>query len=236
MIGAMAVSAASAAGPAPPTGEPFSTESAVRVPVDDVSKVSIIGIRGQLTLTTGEERELQVVSLVPGSDATGVPVGIWLDGTRLVIAPVPGDRGGARRLVVEVPKGLGIAVDATDSEVVVLTEGGTVDVRGDKLRATLQAIGATVVADLSAGTLNVRDSKDAIVRVKATPTTISGMSGNVSVRATGGTVSVGAVEGATDVESDDSKLVFDGLSGPLRVNAKKARRRSPGSRGERSSR
>ncbi len=232
MIGAVAVSAAAAAaGHAPPIGEPFSIEPAVLVPIEDVSGVSIVGIRGQISISTRETRELQVISRALGADGAELPVGIWRDGGRLIVGPAPGDRGGPRLLDVEVPKGFAIAVDAADSDLVVLSEGGTVDLRGDNLRATVQARGASIVADLLAGTLNVSDSKDATVRVRATATTISGMSGNVTVRATGGAVTVATVEGSTDVESEDSKLVFEGLSGPLHVDAQKGEAKVSGIKG-----
>ena len=233
MIGAVAVSflGVAAAGLSLPTGEPFSVEPAVLVPIEDISAVWIVGIRGQLSISTRETRELQVISLAPGAEGAELPVGIWRDGGRLIVAPAPGDRSGPRVLGVEVPKGFSIAVDAVDSDVVILSEGGTIDLRGDHVRATIQSPGASVVADVLAGTLNVSDSKDANVRVRATATTISRMSGSVTVRATGGAVTVADGTGSTDVESVDTKLSFDGLSGPLDVDAQKGEAKVSGIKG-----
>jgi hypothetical protein len=45
------------------------------------------------------------------------------------------------------------------------------------------------------------------------------MSGLVTVRATGGTVSLGRIGGTLDVESDDAELAFSVLSGEVRVKA-----------------
>ena len=220
-IGAVAVVAAAGTAQAPPTGEPFAIESTALFPLDDESSLSIVGIRGQLSISTREERELRIVSRGPGARGAELPVGIWQDGSKLIVAPAPGDPGVASMLHVEVPKGFAIAVDAADSDVAIQSEGGSVDLRGDNVRATVQAIGGSVVADLLAGTLTVRDSRDATVRVRATATTISAMSGNVNVRATGGTLTVAGIDGSTDVESEESKLVFDGLSGSLHVKAQK---------------
>jgi len=232
MVGAVAVSSvAAAAGHAPPTGDPFSTESAVLVPLEDVSAISIVGIRGQILISTREKRELQVISRALGAEGAELPVGIWVDGGRLIVAPVPGDRGGPRVLDVEVPKGLTIAVDAADSEIGIASEGGTVDLRGDNVRASVQAIGGSVTADLLAGTLNVRNSRDATLRLRATAATIEAMSGSVTVRATGGTVTVATGVGSTEVESEDSKLSFDGLLGPLHVTAQKGEAKIAGIKG-----
>ena len=222
MVGGLTVgSVLAAAGLSLPTGEPFSVEPSVLVPIEDVSAVWIVGIRGQLSISTRETRELQVISLAPGAEGAELPVGIWRDGGRLIVAPAPGDRSGPRVLDVEVPKGFSIAVDAVDSDVVILSEGGTIDLRGDHVRATIQSPGASVLADVLAGTLNVSDSKDANVRVRATATTISGMSGSVTVRATGGAVTVAAGTGSTDVDSEDCTLAFSALSGPLHVKAQR---------------
>ncbi len=215
-------------GLAPPTGEPFAIESSVLVPIEDQTAVSVVGIRGLVTISTTENRELRAISLTPGPEYADLPVGIWEDGSRLIVAPAPGDPGGARRLDIEVPTGFAIAVSAADSEVRVASEGGTVDLRGDNVVAIVQAINGSVKADVLAGTLVVRNSRDVNVRMRATATTIDGVSGSVTVRATGGTVTVVATSGSTDVESQDTTLAFEGLSGPLHVNAQKGEARVTG--------
>ena len=40
-------------GLARPTGEPFAIESSVLVPIDDQTAVSIVGIRGHVTISRG---------------------------------------------------------------------------------------------------------------------------------------------------------------------------------------
>ena len=214
-------SAVAAALHALPTGEPFAVESSVIVPFDEATAVSIIGIRGRLSISTGEKRQLNVISRVPGPNGAKSPVGIWLDRSTLIIAPPPGDKGRARGIDVEVPRGVAISVDADYSDVDIQSQGGTVEIHGDNLRATVQAAGGSVVAELLAGTLTVRDSKDAKARLRGTTATISAMSGNVTVRAEGGRLTVTAVDGSTDVESEGSKLAFNELSGSLLVNAQK---------------
>lgn len=222
LIGSVALDAAVAAAARElPTGEPFAVESAVIVPFEEVTAVSIVGIRGNISISTREKRELQVISRTNGPDGVESPVGIWQDGSRLIVAPAPGDSGGALRLDVEVPKGVAIAVEAADSDLVILSQGGTVDLHGNKMRATVQAVGGSVVADLVAGTLTVVDSKDVTARLRGTSATISAITGNVTVRSVGGTIKVAAVDGSTEVESEHSKLTFEKLSGSLRVTAQK---------------
>ena len=222
MIGAIAVVSDLAAAPrALPTGEPFSIEPVVLVPIDDQSALSIVGIRGLVTISMRDARELQVISLVPGVGGAELPVGIWQEGAKLIVAPVPGDPGRERRLDIEVPRGFAISVDAADSDVQIASEGGSVELSGDNVRALVQAIGGSVTTELLAGTLSVTNSKDATVRVRGTATTIGAMAGSVNVRATGGTLKVAEVDGSTDVDSEDCTLVFSELSGPLHVKAQK---------------
>ena len=222
MIGAVVIVAATAtAAQAPPAGDPFAIESTALVPLDDELSISIVGIHGQITVSTRAERELRVVSRAPGSQGADLPVGIWQVGSKMIVAPAPGDPNGARMLNVEVPKGFLISVDAVDSDVVIQSEGGDIELRGTNVRASIQAVGGSTTADLTGGKLTVNESMDATVRVRGTATTISAISGNVNVRATGGRIALAKIEGPTDIESDGSTLVFDGLSGSLHVKAQK---------------
>ena len=220
MIGSVAVGSAAAAD-ALPTGDPFAVEATVVVPLDEATAVSIVGLRGLLSISTREKRELRVISRAPGPAGAELPVGIWRDGARLIVAPAPGAADGVRRIEIEVPQGVALAVDAADSDVVIKSQGGTVDLHGNNMRATVQAVGGYLVADLVGGTLTVVDSKDATARLSGTTATISDISGNVTVRAVGGSLKVAAIGGSTDVEGEHSKLAFKKLSGSLRVKAQK---------------
>ncbi len=220
MIGSVAVGSGAAAD-ALPTGDPFAVESAVSVPFDEATAVSIVGLRGLVSISTGEKRELRVISRAPGPAGADLPVGVWRDGGRLIVAPAPGAPDGARRIEIEVPQGVALAVDAADSEVVILSQGGTVELRGNRMRATVQAAGGSLVAILVGGTLTAVDLKDATARLSGTAATISDVSGNVTVRSVGGSLKVAAVGGSTDVEGEHSKLAFEKLSGSLRVKAQK---------------
>jgi len=220
MIGSVAVGSAAAA-EALPTGNPFAVESAVTAPLDDATAVSIVGLRGLLSISTREQRELRVSSRAPGPAGAELPVGIWRDGGRLIVAPAPGAPDGPRRIDLEVPQGVALAVDAADSDVVIKSQGGSVELHGNRMRATVQAVGGSLVAELVGGTLTVVDLKDATARLSATVATFSDISGNVTVRAVGGSLKVAAVGGSTDVEGEHSKLAFEKLSGSLRVKAQK---------------
>ena len=222
MSGAVAFGAAgAAAAQAPPTGEPFAIESTALVPLDAESAVSISGIHGQITIMTRDERELRVVSRGPGPQGAELPVGMWQDGSKLIVAPAPGDKGGASQLRVEVPRGFAIAVDAADSDISIQSAWGGVDLHGTNLRVTVNGNSGSLIADLEGGSLALRDSNEATLRVSGTAVDVSGMSGSVNVRAVGGKIVLGKISGSTDVESDESKLVLDGLSGSIHVKANK---------------
>lgn len=222
MIGAVAIADADAtAAQTPPTGDPFAIEATALVPLDTESAVSIVGINGDLSISTRDERELRVVSRAPGPRGAEWPVGIWQDGPKLILGPAPGEKGGPRLLRVEVPKGFAIAVDAADSDVTVQSEGSGLDLRGANVRSTIQALGGSVFAELVGGTLNLRDSKNATVRAHGAAVTISDMSGSVTVHAVGGTIALTAIDGSTDLESVESQLLLDGLAGPVRLKAQK---------------
>jgi hypothetical protein len=222
LLGTLAVGAlAPARALTPPSGEPFAVEATALVPLDAESAVAIVGIKGRISVSTLDGRELRVVSRTLTEPATEQPVGIWQDGSRMIVAPEPGGKGAPRILHVEVPKTFAVTVDAADSDVSVQSEGGGVDLHGTNLRATIQTIGGLVGADVAGGSLTVRDSRDATVRVKDTAATLSGMSGNVSVHAAGGTVGLSAIGGATDLESEDTQLELNGLSGAVHLKAQK---------------
>lgn len=219
---AFAFSTALAAEPAAlPTGEPLAVDATALVPLDVETAVSIRGIRGQITISGISERELRVVSRQPGPTGAELPVGIWQSGTKLIVAPAPGNDGGERQLFVELPRSLAIALDADGSDVSVQAPGGAVEVRGKNSRVVVAGSTGTLYVDLEGGTLTVVDSQDLTARVRGTVTRISEMPGNVNVRATAGSLALGTIAGSIDVETDDTKIVAEGPTGPMRIKARK---------------
>jgi hypothetical protein len=204
-----------------PAGNPLAVEATARVPLDVESALSIVGIHGQITVAPIAERELRVISRTTSEPGVDLPVGIWTAGSRLILAPAPGDAGAARRLHVEVPQGLAVSVDASDSAVSVGTDGGGIDLQGKNLRSDLQARGASITVDQTGGSLKVRSSQDATLRVRDVDTVVNGLSGSVTVHAVGNRVSVSKIEGASDIDTDGVKLVLERLSGPLRLKAQR---------------
>ena len=149
----------------------------------------------------------------------------------MIIAPAPGDKGGARFLHVEVPRRFSIAVEAADSDVAILSTGGKIDLHGKGVRATIQGNGGSLSAELEGGSLAVGASSEAVLKLRGTPAVIADMTGNVTVRAVGGTLSVSRVDGSTDIESDDCTLVTEALSGMLHLKARKGEATATGNKG-----
>lgn len=215
------VAARAASGPALPSGEPLAVESTALVPLDTESSISIAGIHGVISIATRDERELRVVSRLLGPQGGDSPVGIWQGESSLTVAPAPREKDVARLLSVEVPRGFAIDVDAADSDVVIQSADGSIALRGSSLRASVVSNKGYLVADLDGGTLTLRDSNDATLRLRGTTVTVDGMSRNVNVRATNGTISLANVSGSTDIESEDCTLVLDDLLGSIHVKARR---------------
>src|SRR5204862_445071 len=85
-----------------------------------------------------------------------------------------GGRGGAG------PEGFAGAVEAVDSDVVGQAEGGGVDLKGPSVRATVVAMGASANAEVTGGTLIVRESRDVTVRARGTAVPLSNVCGSVN--------------------------------------------------------
>jgi hypothetical protein len=99
------------------------------------------------------------------------------------------------------------------------------------VRATIQGNAGSASADLEGGSLTIGASSEAVLKLKGTPTVIADMTGNVSVRAVGGTLAISRVDGSTEIESDGCTLVTEGLSGTLHVRARKGVATATGSKG-----
>jgi DUF4097 and DUF4098 domain-containing protein YvlB len=204
-----------------PAGEPLAVEATPLLPIETESSLSIVGIRGQIGIEAGDGRELRVISRETGEQGKELPIGIWQEGSKLILAPAPGDKGGARMLRVEVPRDFAISLDAVDSDASIASAGGGIELNGTNLRVAVHASAGFVSADLQGGSLTVTDSSDASVSAKGTAIDLGGMSGNVIVRAAGGRVKLRAIHGSTDVETDDCAVVVDDLTGSTRLKAQR---------------
>jgi hypothetical protein len=222
MIGALlSTGAYGASAPTLPTGEPLAVEATALVPLDAESSLSIVGIRGQISIETRAERELRVISRGLGPDGPELPVGIWAAGSKLIVAPPPNDKGQERRVHVEVPTTFAIRLDESDTDVTIISAGGAIDLHGTNLRVNLSGLTGSINADLSGGTLSVSESNEALLKLRGTAVSVVTLNGNLGVRASGGTVSLGKVLGATDVDVDECTLTLNGVVGTVRVKARK---------------
>jgi hypothetical protein len=225
---------AAGAGPAPqasPRGEPLAIEATPLLPLDSESAISIVGIKGLIAIETRDERELRVVSREPGPEGGERTVGIWQEGSKLILAPAPGDMGGERQIRVEVPRSFAIGIEAAETIVTIDGARGGIDLRGKNVRAFINSHGGSLAADLDGGSLELRQSNDASLKLRSTAAAISGMSGNVMVRATGGSISLARIDGTTDVECEDSKLLMDDMPGSIHVKARRGDTTVTGSKG-----
>jgi DUF4097 and DUF4098 domain-containing protein YvlB len=204
----------------PPTGEPIAVEAAALVPIDDEAALSIVGLRGQITIEGREERELRVISRELGPKGTELPVGIWQDGKTMILATAPGAKDVPHALRIVVPRAFALTLDATDSTVSVDSVGGGIQLRGKNSRVTIRASAGFVSADLEVGALTVIASGDATLNVRGTKLEVAEMSGDVNVRAVGGSLLVRAIQGSLDIESDEAKVQLDELQGPARLKAR----------------
>jgi len=220
ILALLASLAATAATPqVPPTGEPLAVEASAIVPLDNESSVSIQGFRGQLTLAICAERELRVISRLPGQDGAELPVGIWTDGSKLTVAPAPGAAGGERILHVEVPKTLAVRLDAADGDVAILETGGRIELHGTNLRVTVSASDGTFEADLQGGKLNIMESNEATLRLKGVALQVQGMKGNLGVTAAAGSIALAKLAGPADIVSEDARVVVNGATGSVHLKA-----------------
>jgi DUF4097 and DUF4098 domain-containing protein YvlB len=204
----------------PPAGEPIAVEAAAIVPMTDESALSIVGLRGQITIEGREERELRVFSRELGPTGAELPVGIWQDGKTMILALAPGAKDVPHALRISVPRAFAVALDVADSDVSVDSAGGGVKLRGKNSRVSIRASAGFVSADVEGGSLTVSASGDATVSVRSTALQVAEMSGDVRVTALGGGLLVRAVQGSTDIESDESKVQLDDLLGSLHLKAR----------------
>jgi DUF4097 and DUF4098 domain-containing protein YvlB len=204
-----------------PVGEPIAVEAAALVPLDEESTLSIVGLRGQITIEGREARELRVVSRELGPKGAELPVGIWQEGTTMILAAAPGAKDVPHALRISVPRTFAVTLDAVDSNVSVDSAVGGVQLRGKNSRVHIRAIEGFVSAELEGGSLTVSASGDATLRLRGTALEVADMSGNVNVMAVGGSLSLRGIRGSTDVESDESKVTLDDLAGSMRLKAQR---------------
>ena len=204
-----------------PEGQPLAVEATALVPLDTESSLAVVGIQGQVSIESHDQRELRVISRTPGNDGADLPVGIWQVGQKLVIAPAPGEKRQERYLHVEVPANFKVSVDATDSQIVVVATGGNLELRGANLSATIQESHGPIDGDLVGGKLSIADSSDTTLKLQGTTLTVTENKGSVHVRATGGTISLTKVEGPIDVQADEANLLIDSPESSVRVKARK---------------
>ena len=202
-----------------PQGEPMAVESTALVPLDTESAMAIVGIEGQILVSGGTARELRVVSRSASRHDEEIPVGIWQEGSRLVVAPPEGAPAGPRLLHVEIPENIALAIDAANSDVIISAIGGSVDLTGTNLKAQVRSSKSGIQADVTGGSLTIADSEGASVRARGTNVRIFEMRGPITVRANGGEVRLSSVRASSDVESEGSTVTVEVASGPLRVKA-----------------
>src|SRR6185436_16174258 len=133
-----------------------------------------------------EERELRVISREPGPKGAELPVGIWQDGTTMVLALGPGAKDVPHALRIAVPRAFALTLDVADSNVSVDSVGGGIQLRGKNSRVNIRASQGFVSADLEVGSLTIIASGDATLNVRRAKVEVAEMSGDVNVRAVGG--------------------------------------------------
>ena len=204
-----------------PAGEPLAVEATGLVPLDVESSVVVRGLHGLIRVAAIEERELRVVSRTAGANPVDAPVGLWQRGSRIIVAPPPGDDGRERQVRVEVPKNLAVSIEARDSDVTLQMLGGSIDLKGKNLRVIATTLSGSLSTDLEGGSLTVVYSADLTAYLKNTTTQISELTGGVIVHAVGGSVLAAKTSGAFDVDCEDTKLSVDAATGTVRVKARK---------------
>jgi hypothetical protein len=202
-----------------PEGEPLAVEASAIVPIDAETSVSIVGVQGQIIVSARDDRELRVVSRLPGAQGGETTVGVWQAGTKMIIAPSPGQTSAPRVLRVEVPRAFAVAIDASHSELVVDSVGGDVDLNGRELRATVHSCNGTIDVELAGGNLGIQDSAAATLRLRGTVADVGRMSGEINVHAVGGEVTLRELHSMADVVTDGVKLVIVGGDGGFHVKA-----------------
>jgi hypothetical protein len=220
LLGLALGGAAAASAPELPTSAPLAVEATALVPIDDESSVQILGVTGQIFVTGHDERELRVISRLPGPDGAELPVAIWQEGTKLVVGPPPGQAPRPGTLRVEVPRGFAVALDASRSEVLIAEIDGGLDVEGTELRTTVQSCGA-VAADVTGGSLAVSQSRDLTLRTHDVNLSATDIAGSVNLHASGGEILLHSMAAAVEVETEGAKVVIDGAAVPVHIKAGK---------------
>lgn len=214
--------AATAARPADPEwGRLVSREAGGTVPVEGIYRLELLGFHGEIAVRAGKAGELRYMAVDPADSTVPRSLELRQNERTWRLAPPEGTKDAATLLELTVPPSVKeLAIDGWDLTIEANNIAAALQVRGEGIDCTARALHSSALFDIDDGSLKI----DGV----AEPLTINGEQLALDVKNVGGAVWIDverasgrltALGNRVEARLLDSELVFDGVTGVIRVEA-----------------
>ena len=196
-------------------------ESAGIVPVTVERRLEISGISGEISVTGRPAREIRFRAVSAGDPERDAPVAVFLEEGTLRLRPPNGAGPEDRKLTIEVPEGLYVAIEAQASSVTASGLSGGIEVRGSRIEFAGSYLSGGVVFEIEGGRVSLSGARGQIA-ARGRDLEFEGklLSADVLLGIARGRATLSGITGSVDADLEEVALALEGVSHATTLRAR----------------